>query len=397
MREKFPLLLIEINIEEIIFAVCKYENENFKLLHKQSSLTEGIKNNRIENFELIYNIFRSNIYSLEQKINHTFKEAILILNNFNCSITNISGFKKLNGSQLERGNITYILNSLKSEINETENEKKILHIFNSNYLLDKKKIENLPIGLFGNFYSQELSFYLIDKNDFKNLNNIFNKCNLRLKKIISKKFIEGTHLINEDSNLDCFFKVEINRLDSKIIFFENSALKFYQDFRFGSDIIINDISKITKLELDVVREVLKDTNFLSEHPDKSFLKEDFFSKQNFRKIKKKLILDVAKSRIEEIAEIIILKNINVQNFLSKNCIAFIQIDDEVVSKMFRDNFKSVFSRNDKLVSKIFNKIGYEKIYENTLRLVQFGWKREAVPVVQEKKSLLARLFGIIFK
>ena len=91
-----------------------------------------------------------------------------------------------------------------------------------------------------------------------------------------------------------------------------------------------------------MREVLKDTNFLSEHPDKSFLKEDFFSKQNFRKIKKKLILDIAKSRIEEIAEIIILKNINVQNFLSKNCIAFIQIDDEVVSKMFRDNFKSVF-------------------------------------------------------
>ena len=165
-------------------------------------------------------------------------------------------------------------------------KKKILHIFNSNYLLDKKKIENLPIGLFGNFYSQELSFYLIDKNDLKNLNNIFNKCNLRLKKIISKKFIEGTHLINEDSNLDCFFKVEINRLNSKIIFFENSALKFYQDFRFGSDIIINDISKITKLEHDVVREVLKDTNFLSEHPDKSFLKEDFLVNKILEKLKK---------------------------------------------------------------------------------------------------------------
>ena len=36
MRENFPLLLIEINIEKIIFAVCKYENENFKILHKQS-------------------------------------------------------------------------------------------------------------------------------------------------------------------------------------------------------------------------------------------------------------------------------------------------------------------------------------------------------------------------
>ena len=41
-------------------------------------------------------------------------------------------------SQLAKENITYILNSLKSKINEIENEKIILHIFNSKYLLDKK-------------------------------------------------------------------------------------------------------------------------------------------------------------------------------------------------------------------------------------------------------------------
>ena len=52
-------------------------------------------------------------------------------------------------------------------------------------------MENLPIGLFGNFYSQELSFFLIEKNDFKNLENLFNRCNLRLKKIILKSFVEG--------------------------------------------------------------------------------------------------------------------------------------------------------------------------------------------------------------
>ena len=37
---------------------------------------------------------------------------------------------------------------------------------------DKKYVENLPIGLFGDFYSQELSFFLINKNDHKNLLNI---------------------------------------------------------------------------------------------------------------------------------------------------------------------------------------------------------------------------------
>ena len=82
--------------------------------------------------------------------------------------------------------MTYILNKLKSYVDETEQEKKILHIFNSNFFLDNKKIQNLPIGLFGNAYSHELSFSLISNNDFKNINNILEKCNLKIKKLFLK-------------------------------------------------------------------------------------------------------------------------------------------------------------------------------------------------------------------
>ena len=88
------------------------------------------------------------------------------------------------------------MNSIKSNLNETENKKNILHIFNSKYYLDKKKIENLPIGLFGDFYSHELSFCLINNNDYQNLKNIFNKCNVRIKKILVKSFVEGANISN---------------------------------------------------------------------------------------------------------------------------------------------------------------------------------------------------------
>ena len=91
------------------------------------------------------------------------KNLIIILNNFDISFLNLSGFKKLNGTQISKENITYILNSLKSCVEELENNKKIIHIFNSEYKLDQKKIDNLPIGLFGDFYSHELSMCLIKK------------------------------------------------------------------------------------------------------------------------------------------------------------------------------------------------------------------------------------------
>ena len=76
------------------------------------------------------------------------KNLILLIDDFSSTIINCTGYKKLNGSQLVKENITYILNTIKSKIDESENKKIILHIFNSKYFLDKKKIENLPIGLF---------------------------------------------------------------------------------------------------------------------------------------------------------------------------------------------------------------------------------------------------------
>ena len=45
--------------------------------------------------------------------------------------------------------------------------KTAIHIFNSKFCLDNKKVENLPIGLLGDFYSHELSLSLINTNDLK--------------------------------------------------------------------------------------------------------------------------------------------------------------------------------------------------------------------------------------
>ena len=64
-------------------------------------------------------------YLIEDKLDYVFKEVTIILGNFNYSCTNISGFKKLNGSQVLKENISYILNSLKLAITENEKQETI--------------------------------------------------------------------------------------------------------------------------------------------------------------------------------------------------------------------------------------------------------------------------------
>ena len=97
-----------------------------------------LKNEKITDFDLVFNLIKKNLFTIEQKLKFVFKDVILLINNFECSIINFTGFQKLNGSQLVKENVTYIINTLKTKINEFENHKTILHIFNSKSLLDKK-------------------------------------------------------------------------------------------------------------------------------------------------------------------------------------------------------------------------------------------------------------------
>ena len=50
-----------------------------------------------------------------------------------------------------------------------------------------------------------------------------------------------------------FFKLKIKNKSSKIFHFENNSLKLEQNFKFGNDIIIDDISKITSLKKEIIK------------------------------------------------------------------------------------------------------------------------------------------------
>ena len=129
MQLNSPSLYIEINQSNFIFVVGERDKKNnFKNIYKLEVSIKGINENRISNYDEILNLIKQNLYSIEQKLDHTFTEVVLILENLNTSFVNVAGFKKLNSSQVLRENITYILNTLKSCVDEYEAKKTILHI-----------------------------------------------------------------------------------------------------------------------------------------------------------------------------------------------------------------------------------------------------------------------------
>ena len=397
MNKDSLILFLEINNLNYIFFVGKNDEENnFQIIFKQEVPLAGIEDDKISSLEKVFSTIKQNLYLIEQKLEHTFNEIVLILDNFNLTFLNLTGYKKLNGSQVLRENIIYILNTLKSCVVETEKKKNILHIFNSKFYLDKKKIENLPVGLFGDFYSHELSFVLINKNDYSNLENILDKCGLKIKKILVKSFISGALTSNNNKNLDTFFYLKINENNSKIFYYENNCIKSEQNFKFGADIIIKDISKITYLNFDTIKMILKQMEFKENIKEDELIDKFFFRKTDYRKIKKKLIYDIVLARIEEMVKIILFKNINYINYnkMSKNI--FFEIDDRINSNFLEKTFKMEISNKNSFKVNLIKNTSYDRMLQTAYEIVHFGWKKEAIPIIQPKISLTKRFFEAIF-
>ena len=391
-------LFLEINFTNLVFLVGKNdENNNTEVVYESKVSFNDADNNRIIDFEKLLSAITKNVYLIEQKFNYTFKEIVLILNNFDSTFINLSGYKKLNGSQILKENIIYILNTLKSYVDETEIKKKTLHIFNTNFNLDKKKIENLPIGLFGDFYAHELSFVLINRNDYKNIKNVFTKSNLSINKILIKSFVKGSSISENNKNIKTFFHIEIHENNANISYFENHSLKLEQNFQFGSDIVIKDISKITSLKIETIKKILKYFKIINKDTlDDGLIHKKFFNNEIYLNIKKKLIYEIAYAIIKEISDIIIFNNINFKHYNKFSNNIFLEIDHNCRYNFLEEIYKSVFSLNKKNIISI-DELSSKDILKSVNKIVHFGWKKEAIPLLVTKKSLITRIFNTIFE
>ena len=398
MSERYFNLYVEINNSKFIFYGEEIDSQNnSKIQYKLDVPAIGLEKNKISNFDEFFETIKKNIYLSEQSLKCTFKEIVLILDYFDTSFVTLSGYKRLNGSQILRENITYILNILKFHVDKNEKNKTILHIFNSRFSLDNKEIINPPIGLFGDFYSHELSFSLMNRNDSKNLQNVFEKCNLKIKKILLKSFLRGAFISDKNLDLDTFFFIEVYSRNSKIFYFENDCLKFEQRFKFGYDIILRDISKITLFKEEIIEEILNQIKQKNPIPDDELVEKKYFEGNNFRKIKKKLIFDIAEARINEILELMLFKNINLKYYNKLPKSLFFQFKSTSSFQSIKDIYKNILLQKGVLEVKCLDDMSNKDVVLAARKLVHFGWKKEAIPFTKTKKSIIARFFSLIFE
>ena len=342
-------------------------------------------------------MIEKSLVELEDELNFNFKNINLVLENSDFECINISGFKKLSGSQFSKQDTNYVINILKGLISENS-ENSIIHIFNSEFKIDNKILNSLPLNLSGQFYTHELTFFLLKNTELQKIKLLFNNCNLKISRIMFKSFLKGVNIL-EDNKKETFISISMNKNNIKLVLFKKSSCVFFQSFNFGSEIIINDIAKVCSLKKDNIFNILSDisfNNFQDGENKQDYLDIKYFKDESFRKISKSLLHNVIISRITEIVDVIFNKNVNLEYYKIFSKQIFLSIEEDYIYKSFTKLFEKSFDSNFEIYSKLENANDLYLPCIDAANIAVNGWKKEVLPMVEIKKSLISRFFGLIF-
>lgn len=399
MKINEPYLLLEIDDKKFFFLVVNYsEDLNYKIIDTLKIKSSGVKDGKIIDADISSRIIKENLNIIEKKNNFIFKTITIINNQKNFDCVNISGFKKLSGSQVSEEDISFILNDIKKLIVDNYPEKNLIHLFNSNCILDNINLSNLPIGLHGEFYSHHLTFFLLPKNDVKNVKLVLSKCDLEVERIILKPFTDGIMKINSMNKKKNFTLITIGNAHSSISIFEKSSLLYSQSFSFGTDMLLKDVEKICSIEFIEVSKIFDEVHFddLFNKNDKSYLDKKFFTSSKYRKISLSHLFDIIKARLNEITDLIYLKNINLNYLKKDNKSIFLSIEDPVIKKNLLVSFKKRLTFGNTKTLEDSTQYDESNSCIASAELVGKGWEKEAIPIIHRKKSIISRIFSALF-
>tara|TARA_A100001015_G_C14978723_1_gene708470 strand:+ start:29 stop:1216 length:1188 start_codon:yes stop_codon:yes gene_type:complete len=390
-------LIAEIADDKIRYIIYKHDKKsNFEILSKNVFKNNGIKKGKILDFEYTSKKINEDIKGLEKDTDKIFKNISLVINEPEISCTNLSGYKKLHGSKVEKRDLEYILNEAQISISQNQKNNSILHIINSNFILDNIKKNKIPLNLHGDHLSLHMTFISLPKNNLKNIKALFDSNDLKIDRIVSKPLACGINLLNQNKKNKNFFLLNLDKETSSISLFEESSLVFTKVFAFGTNSIINDISKLCSLNENEVRSIIKKVDFnnttnRNEHIDKKLFKESKFKKLSFLHIK-----EIIGARVIEMLDYLFNKNKNLKYVNKKvfNVDIFFE-DKEILEYLGQSFYQNLKVTNSETQIKLIHLDDFFAL-TGAAELIYKGWDKEAIPLNIKKKSIISRFFERFF-
>ena len=391
-------LIAEIAEDKIQYVIYQQDEKlEYKILKKKISNNIGIKQGKILDFHYTADKINQDLKDLENVSNKIFRNISIIVNEPEISCTNLSGFKKLNGSKVEKRDLDYLLNEGKSSILKNQEKNSILHILNSNFILDKIKKNKIPVDLHGDHLSLHMTFISLPTNNLKNIKALFNNSDLKIDRVISKPLACGIDLLNKNKGAKNFILVNFDKEVSSISIYEDSSLVFLKIFPFGTNSIYRDVIQLCSLKEKEARIIINKLDFRNiEDIKNKYIEKDLFTESEFKKLSINHLNNIVTARVEEMSNYIFNKNKNLNYINNRIPRIHLFFEDKDVLENFGKLFKESLNIDTTKTQIELLPLNEFSALTGAAELIFKGWDKEAIPMINKKKSMISSFFERLF-
>jgi len=275
MNLEDPIGIIELDHKNIKCLIFKIDNNRPEILSTSITQSEGIHNDIVINLTKASKAIRSSISNAEKKAKVSLKKINVIFEQPDFLCTKFSKHKKIGGSQIHKEDIEFLLKESKKQLIHNDKNQSIIHIFNYNYIVDKKTFVEEPIGVYADLLTHEMTFITVPKNNLKNINQAFIDCDIGIERLISKTFSLGAQLLNNKELQNGTVLIDLGFEKVSLGLFKNLALVHSITFPFGINHITKDISKVCSLGIDESEKIRNNIDFSFQNKSKIFDENDY--------------------------------------------------------------------------------------------------------------------------
>jgi len=311
---------------------------------------------------------------LEKDTNEYIDNINLMIDSSKMLSVGISLSKRLDGSQLKKTSIKFLVQEAKQQILKYYVNHNIIHIIVSNYKIDGVDYTYLPEEIECNFISLDILFICLPTDLVFYFKKIFSKSNILVDQIICSSYarsINYKNTLNLSGHLS-FIDIGFNR--TSVISYFNDKILSLSVLPVGGNHITKDISKI--LDLNLERAEQEKLNF-----------DQNLKLSNNEDISVKTLQKIIFARTEEILELCV-KSID-SNSYAVDMFKMVLMGEGSKIIDNRDKDKISFSNDIDLLEE-----NLKDICQSGFKFIKGLNKQEVVvvPKIQIKQGFFERLF-----
>jgi len=314
--------------------------------------------------------------SLEDKTSEYLDDVNLMIDSPEMLSIGISISKKLDGSNLKKSDIQFLIQDAKQQVLSNHSHQNIIHIIIQNYKIDNIKHNFIPDDIKCNLITLDILFICLPKTIIEYFKKQFFKSDISVKNFFCSSYAKSINYKSDLFPIENISFIDIGFNKTSITCYSENKIIFLGALPIGGNHITKDISQILKINL-------KEAESLKLSFDKS---ENFI---NDKKISLDLIQKIIFARTEEILELCTNSIRLHSSLLNQSNLVLMGEGSKILDNKFKE--KITFSNNIDLLDETT-----EDICQSALKLRDGLNKHEIIITLKKtkKQGFFEKLFHI---